>query len=155
MKNQNDVSEFWNSIETEYNAKVCFKTYAILLGRSSDLPCNIAGLFYVLDHQVVFENFEKSPNIFQLFTKREKFQKYKIGFSLREVLEIKEVSTRTASRCINGSMSHSETKAVGPYHRFFFKAICQIRLRPDYSLFFDVLDSKNLISFFKKYETNE
>jgi hypothetical protein len=155
MTNKNEVSEFWDNIEAEYNARVCFKTYAILLGKSSDIPLNIAGLFYVVDHQVIFENLERGPSMFQFLTRKEKFQKYKIHFAVEDVLDVKEISKATSHRCIDGSMNHSETKAVGSYYRFFFKSICQIRLRPDYSLFFDVLDLKSLISFLKKHGSNE
>ncbi len=152
MKTKNEISEFWNNIQRENHGKVRFKTFAILLGKSEDVFLNITGILFIIDHRMIFENFEKGRNRFLFVTRKEKFQKYKIGFSVEEIMDIKEVSSRTAYRCISGSMKHSETKVIGRYYRFLTKNICQIRLRFDYSLFFDLLDSRKLISFLKEYE---
>jgi hypothetical protein len=152
MRMNEGVSEFWETIEKEHRAKVGFKTYAVLIGKSSDMILNMAGILYIIDDKVVFENFEKSNPMLQIFTKKkETFRKYKIHFSLEDVLEIKEVSGITARRCIDGSIPHSETKIINPYLRFLLKSIWQIRLRSGYSLFFDLLDSKNFVSFFRDY----
>lgn len=151
MKRDREISEFWRGVEREHQGKVCFKTYAILLGRSSDTAINLSGLFYVIDHTVVFENFEKRQSGFLFFGSKEKFEKVKMSFSVEDVIEIKEVTPRTAHRCIRGSVSHSETIPIKSYERFLSRGICQIRLRGDYSLFFDLLDTRNFICYIQDY----
>lgn len=151
MKGRNEILEFWNNIEKENNAKIDFRSYAILLGKSSDTFLNIAGLFYIINYKIIFENIEKSSNLFRFFTKKEEFHKYKICVFLKEVLDVGEITNKTARRCIYGSMNHLETKPISTYHRFFSRGVCQIRLRSDSSLFFDLLDSKNFICFFEEY----
>jgi len=151
MRTEDEVSEFWSNIEKEYNAKIRFKTYAILLGKSSDALVNISGLLYILNQKGVFENFEKSPGLFQLFARRQKFEKFKIEFSVEDVLDVKEVSNRTAHRCIFGSIKESETGPIKPYQTFLSKSICQVRMRSDYSLFFDLLDARSFISYLNSH----
>jgi hypothetical protein len=73
-----------------------------------------------------------------------------MSFAAEDVLNVKEVTNRTAHQCIHGSMNHSETVPIKPYQGFLSKSICQVQIRSDYSLFFDLLDSKSFISYFKK-----
>jgi len=148
MKTEDQTSEFWSHIEKEYDAKVSFKTFAILLGQSSDVFRDLRGLLYIVDDKVVFEDFEKTNHFLQFFGRRKekKYEKLRITFSVDEIVDIKEVTNQTARRCINGSLTHSETKAVSPYHRFFSRSICQMRLASDYSLFFDLLNLEGFIA---------
>jgi hypothetical protein len=150
MKTEDEVSQFWSEIEKEHQGKVRFRTYAILLGKSSDTPLHISGLLYIIDNQVVFENFEKKQGGFFFLARKEKFEKFKMSFAAEDVLNAKEVTNRTAHRCIHGFMNHSETVPIRPYQGFLSKSICQVQFRSDYSLFFDLLDSKSFISYFKK-----
>ena len=153
MKTEEEVAGFWSEIEKEHHAKVSFKTFAILLGQSSDVYRDLRGLFYIVDNKVIFEDFEKTDHMLQFLVRRKdkKYEKFKMSFLVDEIVDIKEVSLQTARRCINGSLKHSETKTVSSYQRFFSRSICQIRLTSDYSLFFDLLNLDAFVAFCKEH----
>jgi hypothetical protein len=149
VKTDSEVSEFWGEIEKEHNAKVVFRTFAILLGKSSEVFQDLRGLLYIVGDKIVFEDFEKTDRFLEFLVrkkKEKKYEKFKISFSIDEIINIKEVSNQTARRCIDGSLRHSETKTVRSRHRFFSRSICQIQLIADYSLFFDLLDLSGFIA---------
>jgi hypothetical protein len=148
MKTEDEISTFWKGVEEEHHGKVQFKTSALFLGKSRGPLVNIFGILYVVGDHVVFENFEKGPDLFQVLLKRnKKFEKHKVVLSVEQILDVKEVTKRSAHRCLDGLIADSETSSPGFFDSLFASGVRQIRLRSGESLFFDMVDPKNFDLF--------
>lgn len=140
-----DTSKFWEEREKDKGGKVRFFTFATFLGRSNDKALNLGGLLYIINGTVSFEDFEKDNWLFKIINRKREYKKTEFDLKKDDITEIKLVSKNTALNCISGIISHTDTRPLGGLQNLFYQKVFQLRLKSEYSLFFEIMKVKEFI----------
>ena len=145
-----DQDNLIEDLEQEHGGKIRFKTFAFFLGKDSDVILNKAGLLYVIEDRLYFEDFPKTGGLARFFTKMAKYEKFKFSIPLDRIVSMKTVSYRNANRCISGRISAAEVPEVSTLAKIFSKNAWQLDFDDGDAYFFDILDYKAFYSFCKE-----
>jgi len=134
-----ETRKFWDQREKEKGGKLGFFTFATFLGRSNDRSVNLGGLLYQIGNGLYFEDFEKDNWLLRIMGRKEKYEKTEFGIVFDEIEEIKTVSKSNALNSIQGFISDRELKPVSRFVKIFSQPVTQIKMRKEYSFFFEIM----------------
>jgi len=146
MKNKDEnYKTFWKDKENEKGGKLMFYTYARYIGRSNWESCDLGGLIYIIDKTLYFEDFEKDNWFSKIISQKKKYEKTEFSFTIEDIDKIKIITKSSALNCIAGMIKDTNTKLLTNIQKLFFQPIIQIKLKKDYSHFFDIMQAQNFL----------
>ena len=132
-------------LESENGGKILWKTYAFLMSRNERQILTKGGLLYIVDGELIFEDFESDRPIYRVIgTKRKTYQKTKLKAPLTSVVELQPMTRSNALKVLRGRRKLDQVKAPGALQRLIDRTVHAIRFDDDSCWFCEMYNSEEL-----------
>jgi len=159
---ERDFTSFWQGVGERRGGEVTFYTFATYVGRVpaettsepgpagvspalAGFPMGLPGLLYLVGDRFWFEDFEKDNWLLRLIPPKRPFAKTEVWFDRADVVGHRVISRSAAYRCVAGRMAAEATLPLGRIARFFSSQVLQVDLRPQSSMFFEVMRQEEIL----------
>ena len=138
------AEEFWRQKEIQYSGTITFRTFTRFLGALGDDKRDLTGLLYIINGQLIFEDFEKEGGLFGLLFKAKKstYEKTVFSIDISQIAEIKEISQGAASSRLSGNPQPA--KPISKIGKIFSVVVTEITATDGNSYYFEIMDKTSL-----------
>ncbi|WP_020611585.1 hypothetical protein [Sediminispirochaeta bajacaliforniensis] len=147
-----DTDKMLRELEEQNGGKIRYKTYALFLGKSGGGEQDLGGLFYGIEDRLIFEDFERPPNmLLALFnTKKPEYTKYKVEFSPSEITGVRAVVMGQVKAAVTGRIPPERVAESTGLRKMLGRSAVEIRLNDGKAFYFELFDIKGFIRHMKE-----
>ncbi|ADK80604.1 hypothetical protein [Sediminispirochaeta smaragdinae] len=147
-----DTDKVLRELEEQNGGKIRYKTYALFLGKNGGGERDLGGLLYGIEDRLIFEDFERQPNmLLALFnSKKEEYTKYKVEFSSSDITGFRAVVLGQVKAVVNGRISPERVAESTGLRKMLGRSAVEICLEDGRAFYFELFDIKGFTQHMKE-----
>ncbi len=139
-------------LELENGGKIEWKTYAFLISLNNRSVVSKGGLLYIVDGDLIFEDFESDRPIYRVIgTKQKTYQKTKLKAPLASIVNVQIMTRTNALKTLRGKRNLDELKTPNKLQRFLDRTVHAIRFEDESCWFCEMYTTENLSGYLPRY----
>lgn len=139
-------------LELENGGKIIWKTYAFLMSRNERQVVQKGGLLYIVDANLIFEDFESDRPIYRVIgTKRKAYAKTKLKAPLTSVVALQAMTRSNALKVLRGKRNLDQIKPPGKFQRMLDRTVHAICFEDGSCWFCEMYNSEDLNGHLARY----
>ena len=144
---------FLKEREERLGAKIIYRTFSTWYARIGHEKREYGVFLYTDGHTVVFEDFDREPQLLGIPLRRkakEKYEKLEVSFPVTAIRSIERVSLSDASDAFD--RGRDTARSAGALARAFRKLATKVTLADGTIMYFEMMDHKDFVNRIKEFQ---